>query len=320
MPDFAMDYDKLYAMRRGLHGLAERADSAGGSGAWAEIGEGTATSNQSIFGNYQLSYQFQLFYGKSKTRIDEGKDKLESFGDMFGGVADALLQQDAMIAGQYTTMAGQMIFDDWLAKREAVEDWERGNEAWNNYIEEIGAAEYFEEHPDANIWEVCSAEDAPDWCKTWEDDYGDRPVQPGERPPEPPEHPPSHMKITDGDGSIEFWVRYDEDYNILQEKSTVTTPNGETVTTTVDYDGPPRPSDPDNPDNSVDTRDYTVTTIGPDGSKSTVEVEVSDDGQTRTETSTSWDEDGDEEVEVKEFVRSDEEDEVWREVETEEDD
>lgn len=302
-----MDYDKLYAMQRGLHALVERADSAGGLGVWEEVGGGTATSNESLFGDYNLSYEFQVFYGLSRTRIDEGKDKLERFGDMFGGVADALLTQDAMIAGNASVMAGQTIFDRWLAEKEAVEDWERRDEAWNSYLEEIGAADYFAEHPDANIWEVCSATDAPDWCQTWRDDYGeDRPSPPGERPEDPPEHPPSRIRIGDEEGgTVEVELTYDEDHNIVGEKTTVDTGDGKSVTTTVEYEGPPDPSDPDNPDESFDRRDYTITTVNPDGSETVAEVVINDDGSgTQTVTTTSTNDDGEEEVEVTEYTRA----------------
>ncbi|GAB2901064.1 hypothetical protein [Streptomyces mayteni] len=292
--DFAMDYEKLYAMQRGLHALAEKADTGGGNGVWEEVGSETASANESVFGNYDLAYQFQLFYGKSKVRIDEGKDKLERFGDMFGGVADALFQQDAQIAATAATDAANSLFDNWKQEKLAVEEWERRNDEWNDYLREIGADEYFRENPEDNIWEVCSREDSPDWCQTWKDDYpkepdDHRPAPPGERPPDPElELPPTHIQFGDDDGAkTEVWVTYDEDYNIIEEKSTVVTADGEEYTTTIEYDGPPDYSEPDENGDSFDRRGYTITTTGPDGTETVEEVEVEDDGSGTTSEGTA---------------------------------
>ncbi|GAA3859266.1 hypothetical protein GCM10022227_16120 [Streptomyces sedi] len=306
MADLAMDYDKLYAMQRGLHALVERADTAGGIGAWQEIGDGTATSNESIFGNYELSYEFQVFYGLSKTRIDEGKDKLERFGDMFGGVADAMLQQDATLASNALVMAGQTLHDRWLGEKEAVENWEDRNDAWNSYLEEIGASDYFDEHPDADIWEVCSNPEAPEWCQAWKDDYGeDRPAPPGERPPDPEDDQPTHIWLEDEDGSsVKVWLEFDDDHNVIGEKTTVDTGNGQETTTTIEYDGAPDPSEPDDDGNTYDRRDYTITTINPDGSETVSEVTINEDGSgSQTSTTTSTNDDGEEETEVTEYTR-----------------
>ncbi len=289
--DFAMDYDKLYAMQRGLDALAEKADTGGGTGVWEEVGSETATSNESVFGNYGLAYEFQIFYGKSKVRIEDGKDKLKQFGNMFGGVADTLFQQDGQIAAIAAAQAANSLFDNWKAEKLAVEEWEEANDEWNAYLKEIGADEYFREHPDANIGEVCAvgAEDSPDWCQTWRDDYPDRPLPPGERPPEPEdEFPPSHIQYTDDSGTTtDVWLTYDEDYNVIEEKSTVVTADGEEFTITTEYDGPPDYSEPDENGDSFDKRDYTVTTTAPDGTETVEEVEVKDDGTGTTSEGTS---------------------------------
>ncbi|UED86238.1 serine/arginine repetitive matrix protein 2 [Streptomyces profundus] len=306
MADFAMDYDKLYAMKRGLHDLADRADSAGGADAWQEIGDGTASSNQSIFGNYNLSYQFQVFYGLSKTRINDGKDKLKQFGDMFGGVADVLLEQDAGIAAGAMTMTGYSELDKWLGEREAYSDWEEKKETWDDYAEEIGAGDYFAEHPDADPAEVCSVDDPPGWCEQWQKDLGDgRPPWPGPEPDKPPEHPPNRVQITDEDGSsVDVYLTYDDEYNVTEEKTVIETSDGRTVTTTVEYEGPPDPSGPADDDDTFDRRDYTVTTIGPDGTESVAEYTIEDDGSgTQKVTTTTTDDDGDEEVTVTEYTR-----------------
>ncbi|MDT0270065.1 hypothetical protein RM844_27675 [Streptomyces sp. DSM 44915] len=320
MVDYAMDYDKLYAMKRGLHTLADRAETAGGEDAWQEIGDGTATSNESIFGNYNLSYQFQIFYGLSKTRINDGKDKLKQFGDMFGGVADVLLERDASIAAGAVTMTGHSELDEWLGEREAYENWQEKKEAWDEYADRIGAGDYFDENPDADPWVDCyPAEgegEAPGWCEQWQEDLGDRPPFPGPEPDKPAEHPPSRIQITDDDGStVDVYLSYDEDYNVTEEKTVIETPDGQTVTTTVEYDGPPDPSDPDNPDESFDRRDFTVTTISPDGTESVAEYTIEDDGSgTQTVTTTTTNDDGEEETEVTEYTRdkkNGDDDEDW---------
>jgi hypothetical protein len=305
--DFAMDYDKLYAMQRGLHALAEKADTGGGTGVWEEVGSETLSANEELFGVYDVAYQFQIFYGKSKVRIKEGKDKLKQFGDMFGGVADALYEQDAQIATTAATTAANSLFDNWKQEKLAVEAWEERNDEWNAYLKEIGADEYFREHPDADIWEVCSvtAEDSPAFCETWRDDYGeDRPAPPGERPDGPDdEFPPSHIQFGDDDGgTTDVWLYYDEDYNVIEEKATVVTPDGEEFTITTEYDGPPDYSEPDENGNSYDKRDYTVTTTGPDGTETVEEVKVNDDGSgtTSESTSTFTNDDDEEETETTE--------------------
>jgi hypothetical protein len=304
MADFAMDYDQLYAMQRGLHLLADRADSGGGDGVYEEVGNATLAENEALFGSYDLAYEFALFYGKSKARIDDGKDKLRQFGDMFSGVADGLFQQDALLASGAASSAGQAMIDRWEGEREAYEEWAENKEAWDSFLEEIGAAEYFAENPDADINEVCAADDAPGWCAEWEN-AEDPPRPPGEEPPKPPEHPPSHLEFSDGEGgTTDIVLSYDDDYNIMKEETTVTTQDGETLTTTVEYASEPHIVEGDD-GTSYDTRDYTVTTTLPDGSTTVEDVVIDDtDGSgTRTVTST-YTEDGEQKTETTEFTRS----------------
>lgn len=303
MADFAMDYDRLYAMQRGLHTLAERADSGGGTGLYEEVGSASLTENETLFGSRSVAYQFSLFYRKSKLRIDDGKDKLKQFGDTFGSVADGLFQQDAFLASGAAATAGGAMFDRWNGEREVYEEWAQDKAAWETYLQEIGAAEYFEQNPDANIAQVCAGNDGPAWCETWRNDENP-PLPPGPDPGKPSDLPPSRMQFTDDNGgSTNVVLSYDDDYNIMKEELTVTTGAGETITTVTAYDGPPQIVDPAN-GRSYDTRDFTVTTSS-EGWRIVEDVTVNDNGSaTRTVTETTTNEDGEQEVTVTEYTRS----------------
>jgi hypothetical protein len=304
MPDFAMDYDKLYAMQRGLHLLADRSDSGGGTGVYEEVGNASLSENETLFGSYDVAYQFSLFYGKSKIRIDDGKDKLEQFGDQFKGVADGLFQQDAFLASGAATSAGSAMFDRWNAEREAYEQWTEDKEAWDAYLDEIGAADYFAEHPDADIAEVCAEDGGPEWCDAWREN-DDPPIPPGPEPDKPSENPPSHIQFEDDDGgTTDIVLSYDDEYNIMKEEMTVTTGDGESITTVTDYETAPQIVEPED-GRSFDTRDYSVTTSS-EGWEIVEDITVDDsDGSgTRTVTETTTNEDGEQEVTTTEYTRT----------------
>ncbi|WP_139238433.1 serine/arginine repetitive matrix protein 2 [Streptomyces aidingensis] len=312
MPDFAMDYDALYAMRDGLHGLADRAEDGGATGVFLEIGEQHSNDTLSVFGFRDLAQSFRFFYSRSRSRVEEGKDKLRRFGDMFGGVADGLFQQDAMIASGAAASVGKSYIDEWRAEWAEREAWEARKEEWDGFLAEIGATEYFQEHPDADPSEVCSAGDGrPDWCQAWED-HENKVAPPGAEPPVPDDHPPSRLRYEGEDGSsTEVVLSYDEDYNIMREETTITTAGGETFTSAIAYDGPPEvhtvphSDDPDHPGLSYDSRDYTVTSNGPDGSTAVEKVVINDDGSgTRSITTTYPDGEGGEKTETTEYTRS----------------
>ncbi|TDC68807.1 hypothetical protein [Streptomyces hainanensis] len=274
MPDFLMDYEELYAMQRGMHSLADQAGDGGGSGKFAELGNRTASENTAVFGSSYLSSQFSVFFRMSKQRTEKATEKLRQFGDTFEGVAQALFQQDSEIAAGAAAASAKSEFNRWLDEKERHENWVEATEEWNEYLESIGASDYFEEHPDAVMGEVCAEDDRPDFCEQWENDLDENkaPQQPSpDEPPVPDENPPSRMKFTNADGSTtEVTLSYNEDFEITSETSTTTLPDGEEITQTTDY------------------------TYDDDGnvSQETVTVELPDESETKTVTDYTYDADG----------------------------
>ncbi|MFD5318706.1 hypothetical protein [Streptomyces sp. NPDC127098] len=349
MPDFLMDYEELYAMQRGMHSLADQAGDGGGSGKFAEMGNRSASENTAVFGSSYLATQFGVFFRMSKSRTEKATEKLRQFGDTFEGVATALFQQDSEIAAGAAAASARSEFNRWLDEKERHDNWVEANETWNEYLESIGAADYFDEHPDAVMGEVCAADDRPSFCDQWEQDLDDgkAPQQPSpEEPPVPGEKPPSIMEFTNADGSTtEVTLEYDDEtYEITSETSVTTLPDGETFTQTTEFtyddDGNVTsesvtvnlPDDSETktvtdytydengevvtetattthddeettsvteyegertPGLRYDDRDYTVTTEGPDGTKTVEDITVNEDGS-GTRTVTETDEDGNE--------------------------
>ncbi|UCM90410.1 hotdog family protein [Streptomyces marincola] len=331
MADFSINYEDLYDMRDGMHQLAKRAADGGGDGKFAEMGNNNPGDNTAIFGNSYLSQQFSVFFRMCRTRTEKASEKLEQFGDTFGGVADAVFQQDAQIASGAASASAKAEFNRWRGEVERHENWVEATEEWNAYLEEIGAAEYFAEHPGAQMGEVCKEDDRPAFCDTWEQDVSDlnAPHQPGEEPPVPDENPPSRMRFTNPDGSTtEITLSYDENYTITSETTTTTLEDGQEFVSTTEYtygdDGQVTQEDvtvtlPDggemttvteysgelNEDVGFDNRDYTSTTNGPDESTTVEEVTIDDEtgAGTKTVTTTEVDDDGNEEVTVEEYTR-----------------
>ncbi|MFR9723404.1 serine/arginine repetitive matrix protein 2 [Streptomyces sp. MS19] len=310
MADFAMDYETLYALKKGMHDLADDAASGGDAEKFKEVGERSSSENTDLFGSSYLASQFATFYRYSKMRAEDGADRLREFGNTFEGVADVMYEQDAQIASSATASALAMQLNRWKSDRAAFEEWEADQAAWDAYLEEIGAADYFAEHPDADINEVCQEDGAPDWCETYMNDE-DSPAPPGPKPPEPPENPPSHMEFKDENGNeVDVVIGYDEDFNIMKETSTVTLEDGTEYSTETVYDGPPEwvdppDTDPENPTPAYDTRDYTVTSTSPDGTVTVEKFTIAEDGSgTNDITTTTTDEDGNETVETSQKTRS----------------
>ncbi|WBB62041.1 serine/arginine repetitive matrix protein 2 [Streptomyces sp. WMMC500] len=289
-PDFALDYDKLHAMQKGMHELIER---AGGEADTAYDTMSTLSTDEhvSIFGNVDLAIVFGVFYRDSRARFAEGEEKLTMFGDMFGGLADALFQQDGMLAASAASSVANAKADDWQAQKEAHDDWVQDKTAWNDYLDSIGAGDYFREHPDADIYEVCQGEDRPEWCKDWENDENP-PQPPGPEPDEPPAEPPSEVRYTGPDGSsVKIELSYDDHDNVIKEETTVTSAGGEVVTLSTAYDGPPELHE--TPDGrSYDSRDYTVVSESPDGIRTVDHFAINDDGSGTRTTTESYVEDG----------------------------
>jgi hypothetical protein len=323
MPDFAMDYEELYAMQRGMHTLADQAGDGGGSGKFAELGNRSASENTAIFGSSDLAIAFGVFFRMSKSRTEKATEKLRQFGDTFEGVAQALFQQDAQIASGAVAAAARAEFNRWRAAVERHENWEQATATWNDYLESIGADGYFRDHPGAQMGEVCAQDDRPGFCDRWEQDLdaGTAPQQPGPEPPVPSENPPSRMRFTGPDGSTtEIALSYNEDHQVVSESTTTTLPDGETFTQVTDYtygdngdvvtetvkvklpDGGEMTSvttyeGTRNEALNFDDRDYTTTTTGPDGSTTVEKVTINDDGSgTKVTTVTEVGEDGNEEV------------------------
>jgi hypothetical protein len=123
--------------------------------------------------------------------------------------------------------------------------WTEDKATWDAYLEEIGAAEYFAENPDADIAEVCAGDDGSEWYEKWRED-GDPPIPPGPEPDKPSENPTSHIQFEDDDGGkTDIVLSYDDEYNIMKEEMTVTTGDGENITTITEYDSAPQIVDPE---------------------------------------------------------------------------
>ncbi|CAL9427683.1 hypothetical protein [Streptomyces sp. enrichment culture] len=337
-PDrFAVSYETLYELKRQMHRLADDAESGGGGGVFEELGKQSSSDNKEVFGSQYVASKFGLFYRLSAKRVKDGADGLRRFGNTFEGFAHVAFEQDGVIASSATTSATSMQLNRWKSEKAAHDEWEQKNDAWNAYVEKIGAADYLREHPDTDIDTACQAEGPgrPAWCDTYRQDMSDDiyevdgisdrvPPQPGKEPDEPADEPPHSATIKDGRGNvISTNVTYDDDYNVTTEESVVRLENGEEYTTRTEYHGEPTLVRPDSPEPKYDaendrwtwdtnpaysTQDYTSTSTSPDGSVTVEEVRIDDSGSEtpgsgkRTVTTTT-EEDGEETVTVTEYTR-----------------
>ncbi|WP_320784297.1 serine/arginine repetitive matrix protein 2 [Streptomyces sp. CRN 30] len=309
MPDFSIDYSALHVVQTKMHDLADAADSGGATGTFKEVGEASASERKALFGSSDLSYAFNLFYSYSTSRTKDAKDGLGQLADTFAGVADTFFNADAQLSSAAGLMSNSLGLDEWKNDKEAYDSWQEDKTAWDDYLERIGASEYFEEHPDADIGDVCRADDAPGFCETWLDD-DDAPDDPGSPPTKPSDDPPTSYTYEDEQGKVSVEVELDDDYNVMKETSTITTTDGQSYTSVTTYDSAPRIITPEEGD-PFDARDYTMVTTYGDGTESTTEVVINDDG---SGTMTTTDPEG----EVTTVSRSGP-DEEWPEPEDDED-
>lgn len=276
MADFSIDYSALHTVSDKMHTLADTASSGGGTGVFKEMGEAGSSANRDTFGSANLSRAFDVFYRYSSSRTQDAEEGLNELADTFESVADTFFDADAELASSAGLMGTSMGLDEWKDQKETYEQWESDKATWDAYLEEIGASEYFEEHPDAEIGEVCSADGAPDWCDTWlEDD--DAPDDPGEAPEKPSDEPPTTYSYEDESGKVDVTLELDEDYNVMKETSTITTASGQSYTSVTEYQTAPQEITLENGE-TFDARDYTMTTTYADGSESVTTVVINEDG------------------------------------------
>jgi hypothetical protein len=173
VPDFALDYETLLALQRGMKAMADKAEKASqeeSTETFDVLGTGSQSDMKAVFGFQNAARSFDTFYRVSRQRTNEGADRLRDFANMFEGVANAVFQQDSMIAANAAASAAGLHANQWKNEWQAYRDWQKQKEAWDAYLEEIGAADYFREHPDATMAEVCAQDDRPGFCDTWEQD------------------------------------------------------------------------------------------------------------------------------------------------------
>ncbi|MFE7978234.1 serine/arginine repetitive matrix protein 2 [Streptomyces shenzhenensis] len=287
MPDFSIDYSALHTVQQKMRDLADAADSGGATGAFKEAGEAGSSERKAMFGSSDLSYAFNLFYSHSTSRTKQAKDGLGQLADTFSGVADTFFNADAQLASAAGLMSQSLGLDDWRGQKEAYDSWQEDKTAWDAYLERIGASDYFDQHPDAQIGEVCRADGAPSFCETWIND-NDAPDDPGPPPEKPADNPPTSYHYEDEQGKVDVTVELDDDYNVMKETSTITTPDGQSYTSVTTYHSAPEIVTPADGD-KFDARDYTMETTYADGSKTTTEVVIAGDG---SGTMTTTDQDG----------------------------
>jgi hypothetical protein len=288
--DFSIDYSALHTVQKKMHDLADQADSGGATGAFKEVGEDTSSERRAVFGDSGLSSAFNLFYRRSSSRTKQAKDGLGQLADVFSSVANTFFDADAQLSSAAGLMGSSIGLDEWKNDTAAYEAWQEDKTAWDAYLDKIGAGEYFDQHPDADIGEVCRADGAPSWCETWQNDE-DAPDPPGPAPEKPSADPPTEYTYEDEHGTVEVKVELNDQHDVMKETSTITTPDGQSYTSVTTYDSAPKIIDPEGngTKDAFDARDYTMVTTYADGSKTTSVFAISDDG---SGTMTSTDQDG----------------------------
>lgn len=281
MPDFAIDYSNLYDIQTKLKSLAQQADGTDETNAFRELGEAKSSERIACLGSAGMSASYNWFYTHSKTRTGEAKEGLTQLAAQFKAVSDVFFDADSQISGAAGLMTANLKLNQWRNQRAAYKEWEEDKAAWDRYLQEIGATDYFREHPDETIRGACSAENPPGWCAAWRQRGVDSaPVKPGPPPPKPSDTPPTTYHYEDEHGSIDVKVEVDANGEIIKETSTITNPQGQSYSSTTTFKGspdwvtPPGGSDRDR----YDVRDYTITTTYGDGTSSTSEVVINQDG------------------------------------------
>ncbi|WP_165990131.1 serine/arginine repetitive matrix protein 2 [Streptomyces sp. YIM 98790] len=284
MPDFSIDYTALHTAQEKMRSLADTAEDGGATGEFKALGDATTGEARAVLGDAGLANAFHSFFRYSRMRTKEAEDGLRELAEVFGSVSNVFFDADAQLSSSAGLMGSSIGLKDWLDQRKAWDAWQTSMAEWNAYLEEIGAKEYFDAHPDADIGEVCRADGAPEWCRTWEED-DDAPYQPGEPPPRPADDPPTEYVHTDENGTTRVTLELDDDYNVMREVSEITTADGQTFRSETVYGTPPQIVTPENGE-PFDARDYTMTTTYADGTESVTTVVINEDGSgTMTEKS-----------------------------------
>lgn len=278
--DFALDYTVLHTARKDLHDLADKIGPTLKSSDYATLGNDESGEAADVFGDAQLTAAFSTLYYRSKHPMEKAEDDLRQLGDTFGAVADGFFNMDAQIAEGAGIMSADMGLSDWIGKHKA---WE-GHDQW---VKDHDLWEQYQANPDA--CDVSDGQTAPDFCKAF--DPGPEPKDPGP--------PPTDKTLTTADGgTVHTQLTLDGDYNVVTEKTTVTTGAGQTYTSTTTYQD--------------DHRSYVTDTTYADNSTAHSDVHINEDGSgtmtvtdgdgkksdyTRTGTGAQWklvgDEDGD---------------------------
>ncbi|MEU8135077.1 serine/arginine repetitive matrix protein 2 [Streptodolium elevatio] len=281
MADFSIDYSNLYDIQSKLRALAQQADDSGTTNAFRELGDAVASERRACLGTAGLSYSFNSFFHHSKTRTSQAKDGLTELADTFKAVSDVFFDADSQISGAAGLLTSSLKLDQWKNQKAAYDAWAADKAAWDAYLAEIGATDYFRDHPDATIRGTCHADNAPSWCAAWTAKGEDSaPPKPGDAPPKPPDKPPTSWHYQDKNGTIDVKVELDKDNNIIKETQSITNPQGQKFETTTTYKGAPEWVDPPGGGSKdrYDVRDYTITTTFGDGTSSTSEVVINQDG------------------------------------------
>lgn len=296
MADFSIDYSALHRAQEQMKSLANTAESGGATGEFKTVGESTPSERRAVFGSTELGTAFNRFYENSAKRAKEAKDGLNELAEIFASVSNVFFEADAQLAGGSGVTSQALGISNWRNSKAQWDAWDSATEEWNDYLEEIGAKEYFDANPDADIGQVCRADSPPEFCETWREDT-DAPSPPGDKPDgeRPSDEPPTEFTFEDENGVTNVKVELDDDYNIMKETTEVTTTDGQSFTSETVYETSPQYVTKDGV--TFDARDFTTTTTYADGTTITSEVTIEEDG---SGVMTSTDGDG----EVTRYTRS----------------
>lgn len=278
MADFSIDYSSLYEIQTKLRSLSQQADDSNETNAFKELANAQPSERRAALGTYGLSASFNWFARNSKTRTEKAKEGLIQLADAFKSVSDVFFDADSQISGAAGLITSSLKLDQWRNQKAAYDAWVADKAEWDAYLAEIGATDYYNEHPDAgSIRSVCHADGAPAWCEAWRAKGEDSaPSPPGDQPKKPPDNPPTSYHYEDANGTIDVSVELDENHNIVKETSSITNSEGQTYKSTTTYKGAPEWVGEGR--DRYDVRDYTIVTTYGDGSTSTSEVTINQDG------------------------------------------
>jgi hypothetical protein len=251
LADFAIDYGVLHSAREDLHKLADEIKPTLSSSDYATLGEHSRGTARDVFGDAELAAAFGTLYERSRHPMQKAEDDLRRLGDTFGAVADAFFNMDSQIAEGAGVMGQNLGLSDWRSRHRAWLDhdkWAAQNALWQKYLANKGA---------------CDGDDPaalPDFCRA---------TDPGPEPGDPGPPPVDQVINTPGGGRVHTVLTLDDKYNVVTEKTTVTTAgsnghNGQTYTSTTTY--------------KPDGRSYTTDTVFADHSTTHSDVTINPDG------------------------------------------